>query len=116
MIGKESVHDSVTRRGFIQELSAAIIGSRLPIGRYMAETTLKMAQTESLNIGYEQTGHDTGEAIILLHGWPYDPRCYDGIRGPLADAGYRVIVPYLRGFGPTVIGPPRSFVPDSSQR
>ena len=43
-------------------------------------TTLKMAQTPSLNIGYEQTGPDSGEAIVLLHGWPFDPRCYDDVR------------------------------------
>jgi alpha/beta hydrolase fold len=72
-------------------------------------TPLKMAQTPSLNIGYEQTGPDSGEAIVLLHGWPYDPRCYDGVRGPLATAGYRVIVPYLRCFGPTVFRSPDIF-------
>jgi pimeloyl-ACP methyl ester carboxylesterase len=72
-------------------------------------STLKMAQTPSLNIGYEQTGPDSGEAIVLLHGWPYDPRCYDDIRGPLAIAGYRVIVPYLRCFGPTVFRSPDTF-------
>jgi pimeloyl-ACP methyl ester carboxylesterase len=72
-------------------------------------TTLKMAQTPSLNIGYEQSGPDSGDAIILLHGWPYDPRSYDDIRGPLATAGYRVIVPYLRCFGPTVFRSPDIF-------
>lgn len=39
--------------------------------------------------------------MILLHGFPYDPRCFDEVAPPLAAAGYRVIVPYLRGFGPT---------------
>jgi pimeloyl-ACP methyl ester carboxylesterase len=72
-------------------------------------TTLKMAQTPSLNIGYEQTGPDSGDAIVLLHGWPFDPRCYDNVRGPLATAGYRVIVPYLRCFGPTVFRSPDIF-------
>jgi pimeloyl-ACP methyl ester carboxylesterase len=69
----------------------------------------KMVQTESLNIGYEQTGPDSGEPILLLHGWPYDPRSFDDVRGPLADAGYRVIVPYLRCFGPTVYRSPGIF-------
>jgi len=72
-------------------------------------TTLKMARTPSLNIGYEQTGPDFGAAIVLLHGWPYDPRCYDEIRGPLATLGHRVIVPYLRCFGPTVFCSPNAF-------
>jgi pimeloyl-ACP methyl ester carboxylesterase len=75
----------------------------------MPTTTLKMAQTPSLNLGYEQTGPDSGEAIVLLHGWPFDPRCYDDVRGPLATAGYRVIVPYLRCFGPTVFRSPNIF-------
>lgn len=38
---------------------------------------------------------------MLMHGWPYDPRCYDEVAQRLASAGYRAIVPYLRGFGPT---------------
>jgi pimeloyl-ACP methyl ester carboxylesterase len=72
-------------------------------------TKLRMVQTSSLNIGYEQTGPDSGDPILLLHGWPYDPRSYDDIRGPLATAGYRVIVPYLRCFGPTVFRSPDIF-------
>jgi hypothetical protein len=75
----------------------------------MPTTTLKMTQTPSLNIGYEQTGPESGEAVVLLHGWPYDRRCYDDVRGPLATAGYRVIVPYLRCFGPTVFRSPDIF-------
>jgi pimeloyl-ACP methyl ester carboxylesterase len=72
-------------------------------------TTLKMVRTPSLNIGYEQTGPDSGDPIFLLHGWPYDPRSYDDIRGPLAIVGRRVIVPYLRCFGPTVFRSPDVF-------
>jgi pimeloyl-ACP methyl ester carboxylesterase len=54
-----------------------------------------------LDIAYEESGSADGTPVILLHGWPYDPRCYDGVVPPLAAAGCRVIVPYLRGFGPT---------------
>jgi pimeloyl-ACP methyl ester carboxylesterase len=72
-------------------------------------TTLKMVRTPSLNIGYEQTGPDSGDPIFLLHGWPYDPRSYDDIRGPLSAVGHRVIVPYLRCFGPTVFRSPNVF-------
>lgn len=92
----------ITRREMIAGVSAVAFAGGEPFYAQSKGTTLKMAQTPSLHIGYEQTGPDTGEPILLLHGWPYDPRSYDGVRGPLAEAGYRVIVPYLRCFGPTV--------------
>src|SRR6202007_3036054 len=77
--------------------------------RQTPTTTLKMVQTASLNIGYEQTGPDSGDPIFPLHGWPYDPRSYDDIRGPLATVGHRVIVPYLRCLGPPVFRSPDVF-------
>jgi len=54
-----------------------------------------------LNIGYEEHGDASGFPIILLHGFPYDIRSFDGVIAPLVEAGHRVIVPYLRGYGPT---------------
>jgi pimeloyl-ACP methyl ester carboxylesterase len=66
--------------------------------RVQAKATI---QTESLEIGYEESGQPDGRPIILLHGFPDDPRSWDGLIGPLSDAGYRAIVPYLRGFGLT---------------
>lgn len=63
--------------------------------------TLKHVHTPTLDIAYEESGHANGLPIFLLHGWPYDPRCYDEVVPLLATAGCRVIVPYLRGFGPT---------------
>lgn len=62
---------------------------------------LHHATTASLHIAYEEHGPRSGEPVILLHGFPYDPRAYDEIAPPLAERGYRVIVPYLRGYGPT---------------
>jgi pimeloyl-ACP methyl ester carboxylesterase len=62
--------------------------------------------TPSLNLAYEEHGPITGEPIILLHGFPYSPRAYDEIAPPLAAKGYRVIVPYLRGYGPTRFNSP----------
>jgi len=47
------------------------------------------------------SGPEDGAPVILLHGWPYDPRTYDAMLAQLAAAGCRAIVPYLRGFGPT---------------
>lgn len=55
----------------------------------------------SLAVAYEQTGPVDGWPIVLLHGFPYDVRAFDDVVQPLADDGARVIVPYLRGFGPT---------------
>ena len=57
--------------------------------------------TPALHIGYEQTGPDSGEPIVLLHGFPYDARQFDGVRTRIARQWRRVIVPYSRGFGPT---------------
>ncbi|KAF1024589.1 MAG: Epoxide hydrolase B [Pseudomonas sp.] len=58
-------------------------------------------RTPMLDIAYEAHGPQDGEAVILLHGFPYDPRGYDAIAPVLAERGYRVLVPYLRGYGPT---------------
>jgi pimeloyl-ACP methyl ester carboxylesterase len=54
-----------------------------------------------LSIGYAEVGPVDGPVVILLHGWPYDVYAYAEVAPVLASAGYRVIVPYLRGFGPT---------------
>src|SRR5258707_4925848 len=54
-----------------------------------------------LNVGYAETGPTDGPAAILLHGWPYDIHSYVDVAPRLSKAGYRVIVPYLRGFGTT---------------
>ena len=62
---------------------------------------IKFAETEILNIGYEEHGNGLGYPVILLHGFPYDVRAWDGVVPFLVEAGYRVIVPYLRGYGPT---------------
>jgi pimeloyl-ACP methyl ester carboxylesterase len=58
-------------------------------------------QTPALEIGYEESGSAQGFPIILLHGFPDDVRAYDQVAPPLVKAGYRVLVPYLRGYGPT---------------
>jgi pimeloyl-ACP methyl ester carboxylesterase len=54
-----------------------------------------------LNIGYAEDGPATGPAVILLHGWPYDIHSFVEVAPLLSAAGYRVIVPYLRGYGTT---------------
>ncbi len=62
---------------------------------------LRTVRTGVLEIAYETYGPPDGTAAILLHGFPYDTRSFDGCVGPLAEAGHCVLVPYLRGYGPT---------------
>jgi pimeloyl-ACP methyl ester carboxylesterase len=62
---------------------------------------LSRISTGALEIAYEESGPPDGAPVVLLHGWPYDPRVYDEVVPPLLAAGCRAIVPYLRGFGPT---------------
>ncbi|MGB9095872.1 alpha/beta fold hydrolase [Erwinia sp.] len=54
-----------------------------------------------LNVGYVDIGPKDGQVVILLHGWPYDINSYASVAPQLAEKGYRVIVPYLRGYGST---------------
>jgi pimeloyl-ACP methyl ester carboxylesterase len=54
-----------------------------------------------LNVGYAEAGPSRGPAVILLHGWPYDIYSFVDVAPLLASAGYRVIIPYLRGYGTT---------------
>jgi len=61
----------------------------------------RTVQTPVLNIGFEESGDPQGFPIILLHGFPDDVRAWDEVATPLAGKGHRVIVPYLRGYGPT---------------
>jgi pimeloyl-ACP methyl ester carboxylesterase len=63
-----------------------------------------------LDVGYVDIGPLDGRAVMLLHGWPYDIHSYADVAPPLAAAGYRVIVPYLRGYGVT------HFVSDDAPR
>jgi pimeloyl-ACP methyl ester carboxylesterase len=63
--------------------------------------SLKQIDAGVLNVGYAEAGPAEGPAVILLHGWPYDIYTYVDVAPLLASAGYRVIVPYLRGYGTT---------------
>jgi pimeloyl-ACP methyl ester carboxylesterase len=62
---------------------------------------LKQIDTGVLSIGYAEGGSTAGPPVILLHGWPYDIHTYVDVAPLLASKGYRVIVPYLRGYGTT---------------
>jgi len=64
-------------------------------------SSLKQIDAGLLNVGYAEAGPANGPAVILLHGWPYDIYSFVDVTPLLASAGYRVIVPYLRGYGRT---------------
>lgn len=63
--------------------------------------TIKQINAGVLNVGYAEAGPATGPVAILLHGWPYDIHSFIEVAPILAQAGYRVIIPYLRGYGST---------------
>jgi pimeloyl-ACP methyl ester carboxylesterase len=95
------------RRGFLGAAAVAIaeLGA---IGTVHAQSSaastfgaLKQIDAGVLNVGYAEAGPADGPAVILLHGWPYDIHTYVDVAPLLASAGYRVIVPYLRGYGTT---------------
>jgi pimeloyl-ACP methyl ester carboxylesterase len=70
-------------------------------GTHTSFGPLKQIDAGLLNIGYAEAGPATGPVVILLHGWPYDIHSFVDVAPLLAAKGYRVIVPYLRGYGTT---------------
>ena len=62
---------------------------------------LKQIDAGILNVGYADVGPSDGRPVILLHGWPYDIHSYVDVAPRLAARGYRVLVPYVRGYGTT---------------
>jgi pimeloyl-ACP methyl ester carboxylesterase len=83
-----------------------LMASSNPIPKIVPATTpsfaaLKQVDAGLLNVGYAEAGPKEGPAVLLLHGWPYDIHSFLDVTPALAAAGYHVIVPYLRGYGPT---------------
>jgi pimeloyl-ACP methyl ester carboxylesterase len=70
-------------------------------GTHTSFASLKQIDAGVLNVGYAEAGPANGPPVILLHGWPYDIYSFVDVAPLLASAGYRVIVPYLRGYGTT---------------
>jgi pimeloyl-ACP methyl ester carboxylesterase len=70
-------------------------------GTHTSFSSLKQIDAGVLNVGYAEAGPTNGPVVILLHGWPYDIHSYVDVAPVLASAGYRVIVPHLRGYGTT---------------
>ena len=94
----------VERRTFLQHVAIAGLTARWSAARALAQGTraaTRTIDTDALSIAYEDQGDPGGFPIILLHGFPDDVRAYDDVVPPLVRAGYRSLVPYLRGHGPT---------------
>ena len=75
--------------------------SRMKLRTNTSFGSLKQIDAGVLNVGYAEAGSANGRPVILLHGWPYDIHSYVDVAPLLASAGYRVIIPYLRGYGTT---------------
>ena len=106
------------RRGFFKSVAMTIVATRFGMtsltqarskntrttiitGPNKAFGALKQIDAGVLNVGYAEAGPIEGRPVILLHGWPYDIHTYVDVVPVLAAKGYRVIIPYLRGYGTT---------------
>jgi pimeloyl-ACP methyl ester carboxylesterase len=107
------------RRGFFGAAAMSILAAQLGMtGSAKAQTPetklaatklgtntsfgpLKQIDAGVLNVGYTEAGPANGPAVLLLHGWPYDIHSFVDVAPFLASAGYRVIAPYVRGYGTT---------------
>src|SRR5271169_5330923 len=85
--------------GFSKAKSASL--PAVKPGTHTSFGPLKQIDAGLLNVGYAEAGPANGPVALLLHGWPYDIYSFVNVTPILASAGYRVIVPYLRGYGTT---------------
>jgi pimeloyl-ACP methyl ester carboxylesterase len=90
------------RRLFMGLLAGATLTPRQgAFAQQPARRSISHVRTNTLDIAYEESGPPSGYPVLLMHGFPYDPRAFDDVTPPLVARGYRAIVPYLRGYGPT---------------
>jgi pimeloyl-ACP methyl ester carboxylesterase len=119
--GSSSMQDKVNhqRRRLVGAAAITLAAAKLGLGKANAETSAnkqggaQATETNApfasprqidaglLNVGYVEAGPQNGSPVILLHGWPYDIHSFADVAPRLASKGYRVIVPYLRGYGTT---------------
>lgn len=102
--------NKLNRRRFVAGTALSLAASKFGItGFTRTQSTgssasfgpIKQIDAGLLNVGYAEAGPASGAPVILLHGWPYDIHTYVDVAPLLASKGYRVIVPYLRGYGTT---------------
>ncbi|WP_340681726.1 alpha/beta hydrolase [Amycolatopsis coloradensis] len=87
--------------GCSAQLAAAPAAAPATTGGNTSLGPIKQIDAGELSIGYAEAGPAGGPVVVLLHGWPYDIHSYVDVTPRLVAAGYRVIVPFLRGYGPT---------------
>src|SRR6476620_9983529 len=102
----------ITRRDFARTVGLVVATSTVasctsapspaaPPSPHTSFASLKQIDADALDVGYGEAGPSDGPPVILLHGWPYDIHSYVDVAPLLAAKGYRVLVPYLRGYGST---------------
>ena len=104
LVGAAVLALAAAELGLTGAASAQIRSSSLPAikpGTNTSFGSLKQIDAGVLNVGYAEAGPPDGAPIILLHGWPYDIYSFVDVAPLLASAGYRVIVPFVRGYGTT---------------
>ena len=103
-VGGAAAIAAATQFGLVPSAAAQAARTRLTIIKPGTNTSfgpLKQIDAGVLNVAYAEAGPADGPAVILLHGWPYDIHSFVDVTPMLASAGYRVLVPYLRGYGAT---------------
>jgi pimeloyl-ACP methyl ester carboxylesterase len=106
-VGAAAVTAAAVQLGIIGSAAAQpgkTAAKRLPAikpGEHTSFAPLKQIDAGVLNVSYAEAGPADGPPVILLHGWPYDIYSFVDVAPSLASVGYRVIVPYLRGYGAT---------------
>jgi pimeloyl-ACP methyl ester carboxylesterase len=102
--GTAAMAVAATQLGMIGPAAAQRVETKMPAIKPGTNTSfgpVKQINAGVLNVGYAETGPANGPVVVLLHGWPYDIHSFVDVAPMLAGAGYRVIVPYLRGYGAT---------------
>src|SRR6267142_7050008 len=110
--GSAAMAVAATQLGMIGPAAAQRMEVKVPAIKPGTNTSfgpLKQIDAGILNIGYAEAGPADGPVVFLLHGWPYDIHSYTDVAPMLASAGYRVIVPYVRGYGTTSFLSPDTF-------
>jgi hypothetical protein len=107
LFGAAAIGIAASQLGLVESGAAQSSKTALPKvspmkpGTNSSFKSLKQIDAGLLSVGYAEDGPAHGSPVILLHGWPYDIYSFVDVTALLASAGYRVIVPYLRGYGTT---------------
>src|SRR3954454_4534734 len=101
LIGTAATAVAAAQLGFMGSAGAQAVAPANKTGTSTSFGAIRQIDAGVLNVGYAEAGPAGGAPVILLHGWPYDIHTYSDVTPLLASKGFRVIVPYLRGYGAT---------------